>query len=32
MDQVEIGLDAANRGDLVDHAEVGRMISDRYRG
>ena len=30
--EVEKGLAAAERGQLVDHAEVAKMIEDRYRG
>jgi predicted transcriptional regulator len=30
--EVEKGLAAADRGELVDHAEVGRMIEKRYPG
>ncbi len=30
--EVEKGLAAADRGELVDHAEVGRIIEKRYPG
>jgi predicted transcriptional regulator len=30
--EVEEGLAAADRGELVDHAEVRRMIDQRYPG
>jgi len=28
--QVEIGLAAADRGELIDHEDVGKMIHRRY--
>jgi len=30
--EVEKGLAAADRGELIDHTEVGRMIEKRYPG
>jgi predicted transcriptional regulator len=30
--EVEKGLAAAERGELVDHAQVAKMIDDRYPG
>jgi len=30
--EVEKGLAAANRGELVDHGEVRKMIDERYPG
>ncbi|HEY4904126.1 MAG TPA: hypothetical protein VIH89_11685 [Candidatus Sulfotelmatobacter sp.] len=30
--EVEEGLAAADRGELVDHAEVRKLIDDRYPG
>jgi predicted transcriptional regulator len=30
--EVEKGLAAAERGELVDHVKVGKIIDDRYPG
>ena len=30
--EVDRGLAAADRGDLVDHDEVGKLIDSRYSG
>jgi predicted transcriptional regulator len=30
--EVETGLAAADRGDLIDHDEVGKLIDRRYPG
>jgi predicted transcriptional regulator len=30
--EVENGLAAAERGELVEHAEVAKLINDRYPG
>jgi len=30
MREVEKGLEAANRGELVEHEEIGRLIERRY--
>jgi predicted transcriptional regulator len=30
--EVEKGLEEADRGDLIDHAEVRRIIDQRYPG
>jgi predicted transcriptional regulator len=30
--EVDKGLEAAERGEFVDHAEVRKMIDDRYPG
>ena len=30
--QVEEGLSAADRGEFVDHEEVGKLIDSRYPG
>jgi len=32
LGQVDRGLIAADRGELVDHEEVGRLIDSRYHG
>jgi len=32
LGEVEKGLAAAGRGELVDHEEIGRMIQRRYPG
>jgi len=30
--EVDKGLAAADRGELVDHSDVGKMIDERYPG
>ncbi len=30
--EVEAGLAAADRGELVDHQEIGKLIDSRYPG
>jgi predicted transcriptional regulator len=30
--EVEKGLAAADRGELIDHEEIGRLIAQRYPG
>jgi predicted transcriptional regulator len=30
--QVREGLAAAERGEFIEHEDVGRMLGDRYRG
>ncbi len=30
--EVESGLAAADRGELIDHEDIGKLISRRYRG
>jgi predicted transcriptional regulator len=30
--EVEKGMAAADRGELIDHEDVGRLIVSRYRG
>jgi len=30
--EVERGLTAADRGDLIDHEEIGKLIDRRYPG
>jgi predicted transcriptional regulator len=30
--QVEKGLAAADRGELIDHEEIGKLIAQRYPG
>jgi len=30
--EVERGLTAADRGELIDHEEIGKLISRRYPG
>lgn len=32
LHEVEKGLAAADRGELTDHDEVGRLINERYPG
>jgi len=30
--EVEKGLSAADRGELIDHEEIGKLIAQRYPG
>ena len=30
--EVERGLAAADRGELIDHEEIGKLIAERYPG
>jgi len=30
--EVEKGLSAANRGELIDHEDIGKLINRRYPG
>jgi predicted transcriptional regulator len=30
--ELELGIEAANRGELVDHADVAKLIDRRYPG
>jgi predicted transcriptional regulator len=30
--EVENGLAAADRGELIEHAQIGKLIDERYRG
>jgi predicted transcriptional regulator len=30
--EVEKGLAAADRGELIDHEEIGKLIAERYPG
>jgi predicted transcriptional regulator len=30
--EVETGLPAADRGEFIDHADIGKLISRRYPG
>ena len=30
--EVEKGVAAADRGELIDHEDIGRLIDSRYRG
>lgn len=30
--EVEKGIAAADRGELIDHEDVGKLIDSRYRG
>ena len=30
--EVEKGLDAADRGELIDHEDIGKLINRRYPG
>jgi predicted transcriptional regulator len=30
--EVEKGVSAADRGEFIDHDDVGKLISSRYRG
>ncbi len=30
--EVEAGLAAADRGDFIDHEDVGKLIDERYSG
>jgi predicted transcriptional regulator len=32
LGEVDRGLAAADRGELVDHEEVGKLIDSRYSG
>jgi predicted transcriptional regulator len=32
MGEVKKGLAAADRGEFIDHEEIGRMIDHRYHG
>lgn len=32
MREVEEGLDAADRGEFVEHEEIGKLIESRYPG
>jgi predicted transcriptional regulator len=32
LQEVRKGLAAADRGELIDHDEVGKLIDSRYRG
>jgi predicted transcriptional regulator len=32
LGEVEKGMTAADRGELIDHGEIGRMIQRRYPG
>jgi predicted transcriptional regulator len=30
--EVEKGIAAADRGELIDHEDIGKLINSRYRG
>jgi predicted transcriptional regulator len=32
LQEVRTGLSAADRGELIDHEEIGTLIDSRYRG
>ena len=32
MDEVKKGLAAADRGEFIDHEDIGKTIDHRYRG
>jgi len=32
LQEVRTGLAAADRGELIDHEDIGKLIDSRYRG